>query len=103
MSTPEGKVKAQIKRTLDKLEAYYTMPATGGYGSSGVPDFVGCLNGMFFAIEAKAGGNKPTALQMSHLCRIATAGGVALVINEDNVDRLEELLVWEKQHACTRT
>jgi len=92
VSTPEGKIKTKIKKVLDKLGAYYTMPATGGYGSSGVPDFVGCIEGRFFGIEAKAGNNQPTALQLSHLKRIAEAGGMALVVNDGNVDNLEGLI-----------
>jgi hypothetical protein len=35
--TPEGKVKARLKAMLDKLGIYYFMPATGGYGRSGIP------------------------------------------------------------------
>ena len=38
--TPEGKVKDKVKKILKELKAYYIMPATGGYGSSGAPDFV---------------------------------------------------------------
>ena len=83
--TPEAKVKAQVKKALDSLGAYYFMPATGGFGRSGVPDIVGCINGRFFAVECKAGNNKPTALQEREMNAIRAAGGVALVINETNI------------------
>ena len=59
--TPEGKVKAKVRKKLDEAKAYYFMPATGGYGKSGVPDIVACVNGWFIGIECKAGINKPTA------------------------------------------
>ena len=49
--TPEGKVKQVVGRKLKQLGAYYFFPATGGYGRSGVPDIIGCLDGMFFGIE----------------------------------------------------
>lgn len=91
MYTPEGKVKAAIKKLLDENNIYYFMPATGGYGRSGVPDIVGCYRGIFFAIETKAGTNKPTALQERELKRIRDAGGMACVINENNLD---ELIAW---------
>jgi penicillin-binding protein-related factor A (putative recombinase) len=65
---------------------------TGGYGRSGVPDIVGCYRGMFFGIEVKAGKNKPTALQMRNLQEIEAQDGIALVVNEDNVSRVEEYL-----------
>ena len=89
--TPEGKVKARAKKILDSLGAYYFMPATGGFGRSGVPDIVGCLNGVFFGIECKAGNNKPTALQLKELRKIMDAGGYCVVVNEDNVEELNAL------------
>jgi Holliday junction resolvase len=83
--TPEVKVKKKVVAILKELRAYYFYPVTGGYGGSGVPDIVGCYNGKFFGIECKAGKNKPTALQLKQLDAIKATGGVALVINEDNI------------------
>lgn len=84
--TPEGKVKARAKKILTQVGAYYFMPATGGFGRSGVPDIVGCFNGVFFAIECKANGNKPTALQLREIYRIVEAGGRVIVVDENNVE-----------------
>ena len=86
--TPEGKVKKRAKEHLDTAGAYYFMPATGGFGRSGVPDIVGCFNGVFFAIECKANGNKPTALQAQHMKRINDGGGIAVVVDEHNTDSM---------------
>jgi Holliday junction resolvase len=83
--TPEAKVKKQVTRQLDALGAYYFYPVTGGYGKSGVPDIVGCYQGLFFGIECKAGKNKPTPLQDINLKEIRKAGGMDMVVNEDNV------------------
>lgn len=91
-TTPEGKVKERVKRILVESSAYYFMPATGGFGRSGVPDFVGCLNGLFFAIECKAGKGKPTALQEREMKNIKKAGGEAWVVNEENVELLPQWL-----------
>jgi Holliday junction resolvase len=90
--TPEAKVKRRITAKLKDMGAYYFYPMTGGYGRSGVPDIVGCYRGMFFGIEVKAGKNKPTALQMRNLQEIEAQDGIALVVNEDNVSRVEEYL-----------
>jgi hypothetical protein len=90
--TPEGAVKAKIKDTLKELQCYYFCPPANGYGRSGIPDFVGCLSGMFFSIEAKAGKGRTTALQDREIQRIKDAGGIALVINESNIDTLKEKL-----------
>lgn len=91
--TPEKKVKAKVVKILKELGAYYFYPVTGGYGSSGVPDIVGCYRGMFFGIECKAGSNKPTALQEKNLDDIALAGGIALVVNEDNISDVLNILI----------
>jgi hypothetical protein len=90
--TPEAKVKAKVKKVLNDIGAYYAMPATGGYGSSGVPDFLVCLRGRFYAIECKANGGKTTALQEKHLADIRGAGGISLIIHEANVETLRKEL-----------
>lgn len=86
--TPEAKVKLRIRKVLNELEAYYCMPMTGGYGHSGVPDFIVCYKGKFIGIEAKAGKGKATALQLYNLARIKEAGGIAWIIDELNVNQL---------------
>ena len=91
--TPEGKVKDRVVAALKDAGAYYFFPATHGFGRSGVPDIVACINGNFLGIECKAGTNKPTALQVRELERIRLAGGVAVVVNETNVDMLPAMLV----------
>jgi Holliday junction resolvase len=93
--TPEAAVKAKIKDILKELQCYSFSPIGGAYSSRGVPDIVGCLNGVFFGIEAKAGKGKTTALQDRELQRIKDAGGIALVVNEENLDRLKMVLQEE--------
>lgn len=84
-STAEHRVKRRVTEQLKALGAYYFFPVSSGFGSSGVPDIVGCLNGRFFGIECKAGKNKPTRLQLKNLAEIEATGGIALVINEENI------------------
>jgi Holliday junction resolvase len=84
--TPEVKVKKKVVAILKELRAYYFYPVTGGYGGSGVPDIVGCYHGKFFGIECKAGKGKLTALQVKNLDSIGAMGGIALVVNENNID-----------------
>jgi len=93
--TPEAKVKAQVIKQLKELGVYYFSPVTGGYGRSGVPDIVGCMNGKFFAIECKAGKGVTTALQELNINLIKDNGGYAVVINETNVAALTTYLkLW---------
>ena len=93
--TPEKKVKQRAVAQLKAMGAYYFYPATGGYGSSGVPDIVCCYQGRFIGIECKAGKGKTTALQDKNLHEIREAGGTALIVNEDNVDEITDLLRLE--------
>lgn len=90
--TPEAKVKKKVVAVLKDLGAYYFYPVTGGYGTSGVPDIVGCYQGMFFGIECKAGKNKATPLQQLALDNISKQGGLALIVNEDNISEVAECL-----------
>lgn len=93
--TPEGKVKAKVKKILQEAGAYYAMPMGTGFGHSGVPDFLICKAGLFYGIECKANGNKPTALQLYEMQKIRDAGGVTLVVDETNVDQLRKELGCE--------
>lgn len=90
--TPEGKIKAKVVKILRDEGVYYFFPATHGYGRSGVPDIICCVAGKFVAIECKAGGNKPTALQVREIETIRQAGGVAVVTDETNWDEIRELI-----------
>ena len=90
--TPEGKVKAKVKKILLEMEAYYAMPMGTGFGNAGVPDFLVCFEGRFIGIECKANGGKPTALQLKNLADIESAGGVPFIIDENNVANLRTLL-----------
>lgn len=91
-ATPESRVKKKVVELLKAAGAYYFYPVTSGYGQSGVPDIVVCHKGRFIGIECKAGKNKPTKLQQKNLADIAAAGGIALVVNEINIDDVSRVL-----------
>lgn len=90
--TPEGRVKADVKKYLASIGAWWTMPMGTGFGKSGVPDFIVCLNGRFVAIETKAPGKlrNTTAMQKAQIGAINASGGLAVVI--DDVDQLKGIL-----------
>lgn len=90
--TPEARVKQRIKDVLFVHNAYRVMPVSNGMGAHGIPDFLVCHCGRFIAIEAKAGKGQPTELQLSNLRQIEATGGVALVINEHNIEELDGVL-----------
>lgn len=91
-ATPEKKVKDAVTKILKQRGAYYFFPVTGGFGRSGIPDIIACYKGNFVAIECKAGRNKPTELQLFEMKKIGDAQGVAIWVNENNVDDVTKLL-----------
>jgi hypothetical protein len=93
--TPEAKVKAKIHAALKAQGAYAVNYIGGLHANNGTPDILACLDGRFIGIEAKAGSNKPTELQLVNLRKIHEAGGLALVINETNLELLNDLRTTE--------
>lgn len=94
--TPEGKVKKAVVKLLERyrLEGlYHFMPVPSGYGESSL-DFIGCFKGKFFAIETKAPGKKPSALQERMIERMIAAGGMAFVIDGVEDQHLIQLRLW---------
>jgi hypothetical protein len=91
-------VKAQVVKMLKELDAYYFYPVASGYMRTGVPDIVACYRGRFLGIECKANGNRTTEIQDRNLVAIKKNGGIAVVIDENNLDQLREMLhgsSWE--------
>lgn len=78
--TPEGKIKVEVKKQLKALGAYQFWAVQSGMGARTV-DCLACLHGRFLAIETKAPGKRPTALQTATLTTVAKSGGIAIVID----------------------
>lgn len=103
MATPEGKVKASVKKVLakygDLIDEFWPVP--GGYGESHL-DCILCVNGFFCAIETKAPGKKPTPRQLFRIEMVQRAKGKVFVIDgTDKTDTLEELDAWLARAATT--
>lgn len=90
--TPESKVKAKVITILKQYKVYYFFPVAGVFTRGGVPDIIACYQGQFIGIECKAGKNTCTKLQLLELESIKKAGGIALVIREDNIEELINVL-----------
>lgn len=91
-TTPEGKVKKQVREFLRKHGIWFYQPVQNGMGVVGIPDFICCWKGHFIAIETKAPGklSHVTANQQRVLNDIREHGGLALVV--DSVDSLQVVL-----------
>lgn len=87
MKTPEGKLKDEVKKFLKERagEIWFFMPVCMGYGVRGIPDFIGCCHGKFFAIETKAPTKKAAPWQDAVIKAIRMAGG-AVIVSQDIED-----------------
>lgn len=81
-----------MKHLLDarKPLLWYYMPVP--LYNRGIPDIIGVYRGILFAIETKAGNNKPTAIQNKVMRDMAFAGARVLVVNEKSVDAVSQML-----------
>ena len=78
MKTPEGYEKDEIKKYLKEIGAFFFSPYMAGFGASGVPDLVACIEGRFWGIEIKREGKEPTVIQKRRMDEIEEAGGLAV-------------------------
>ena len=98
--TPEARVKEKVKQLLKRRDAWFYMPVQNGMGKVGIPDFIGTYKGLFFAVETKAPGKKPTTEdqrwhkatpnQQMRITEIREAGGIAVIA--DDVHHVEQML-----------
>ena len=87
----EADVKAAVKEIFSGApNLWYFMPVPCGYGKAGVPDFIACCNGVFLAVETKYAGGRLSAHQKIEIKNILDKGGIALVIDESNLDSLHD-------------
>jgi len=92
--TPEGWVKKGVRDLLDRYAGlYYEMPVPSGYGKATL-DFIGCFRGVFFAIETKAGGKKPTTRQETTIENMRKAHAAVFIISGDGDETLSALGSW---------
>lgn len=84
--TPEGRVKADVKKILKARDIWHFMPMQNGFGVVGIPDFICCWRGQFLAIETKAPGKRgdTTANQDRKLQEIKDHGGWSIVVDDAN-------------------
>ncbi len=85
MATPEGKVKAKLKKRLNTefgKNCYCFMPVQNGFGAATL-DYLLCVHGLFVSIETKRPGGVPTPRQETTIQTIRDAGGLVFVVDGD--------------------
>jgi hypothetical protein len=95
--TPEGKVKAQVRKGLRPIARLWEfMPVQNGMGKPAL-DFLLCVNGHFIAIETKAKGKKLTTRQEHTKAEMEGAGAVVFVV--DDATSLDKAMSYVEQCA----
>lgn len=98
MSTPEGKVKKWIDdQVLKRYPTHfkYRPPGVARFGRNGMPDCTYLIPviedeiGVYVVIEAKAGDNEATDLQMKTLKKIKKCGGIAAIVTDKDFVKME--------------
>lgn len=91
----EIKIQGDIIKYLNKIGAFVVRVKLSN--GSGVPDIIGCYQSVFFGIEVKKVGNKPTELQKIKIDLINKAGGFAGICH--NLTETEEFMEKVKLQA----
>jgi len=78
----EKTIKLAVQKRLKELgpDCYSHWPVQLGMGDRCL-DCHGCYNGLYFAIECKRPGARPTAIQQYTIEKILAAGGLVYVID----------------------
>lgn len=89
---PETVFKERIKPMLEALGGSWWVK-TQMLSTLGIPDYLGCVQGAFIALELKKDRkSKPSKLQLWVLGKIMDAGGIAMVVYPENWDEVYGVL-----------
>lgn len=76
----EKQIENEIKQYIKECGGLsYKIHGGDLYQETGIPDLLCCLKGLFFGIEVKDPGGKPSAIQLVQGARIKKAGGHFLI------------------------
>ena len=93
-------VKKIMGRPVDVL--WWYMPAANGFGTPGIPDFMGCAYGKTFAIECKFGAGKRTPWQVKQGEAIQAAGGKYWLVSEKDIESFQiTFSAWLMGASCS--
>ena len=88
----ENQFQTKVIKYL-RSKGYYVLNMPGSSQQrKGKPDLIVCINGTFWGIELKCKGNKPSPLQLHALKEIDNAGGIGIVLYEDQFDSFKKKL-----------
>jgi len=96
--TPEGKVKAFIKKRMKTWfpDAFMYSPPGTAYGKAGMPDLLWFIRAndktcVVVAIEAKAVGNTATPIQLHTLVKLKEQGVISAIVTGQDEEYLNRV------------
>jgi hypothetical protein len=72
---PEARLQKKMREQLqEELGGFWFKVWGGPLQQRGIPDLIGCVEGLFFAIEVKYGRGRPSEIQVETIKRIQVYG-----------------------------
>lgn len=90
--TPEKLFENKIKKELIKRKIWHVKFFANGMTTSGIPDLLCCVNGLFVALEIKSERGKPSKIQLWQIKEIQKSGGIAVVVYPKDFNMIIKLL-----------
>jgi hypothetical protein len=100
--TPEGRVKAQVKKILAGYEDLWQHWAVQNGMGTPTLDCTGWYRGRAFAIETKAPGKEPTPRQIITIDKMEKAGGKVFVIDGEAGCEDLDLYLCRLKDSCAQ-
>jgi Holliday junction resolvase len=88
---PEARIGHRIRKFIEEEGGFIYKNHGSSMMMAGLPDLVGCINGIFIGIEVKQPGRNATKVQEHVLEKIRRAGGVAFVAH--SVEEVQQILL----------
>lgn len=78
----ESTLRTNIVKKLNSYSGFWFVTHADKFGTTGLPDIIGCYQGKFFGLEVKLPGKEHTLTerQARRLAQITKAGGVGKMV-----------------------
>ncbi len=94
----EKQLTNKFRKYLDDLikndypVKYLKIWGGGRYQKVGIPDFICCINGIYFEVELKSSTGKPSKLQEYHIRTTNSANGMGLILYPDGFGKFKKIV-----------
>ena len=101
MKKPESKLQRHIRKELETKVGGFWFKVHGGiFQMPGLPDLIGCVEGLFMGLEVKRGSKEPTKLQQITIKLIRSQGGYASTVRSSE-EAVRKVRRWLRKSGKT--